>query len=296
MLELKVYARAMRLPFLSASILPYIFGSLFMHNSFNWLTFSLGLCAVISGHIAGNLLNDYADSLTGVDELDTDFYGFFGGSKLIQHRVMSAATFLKMALVSIAICIISLICLVVYLDDYWLIAIILGALLLTASYSCKPLQLSYHGLGELVIAFIFGPVAVLGGAYLQHTPITDTLFNMSLVFGLLTAAILVTNEIPDAPQDSKAGKKTLVVRIGNYNAFVLYITLVIAAYMFIVIQYWMGGLDWFALLALLLLFIPAKSMFILQKSYNDKPRLTEASKLAITHQTIVGAILIFCAL
>ena len=62
--------RACRLPFINASVLPFIFGSLINHRNFNLLYFILGLIAVSATHISANLINDYADALSGADWLD----------------------------------------------------------------------------------------------------------------------------------------------------------------------------------------------------------------------------------
>jgi len=63
--KLKLLIRALRLPFSSASILPFICGSVLAKADFKWLNFFLGLSAVLATHLAANLINDYADSKSG---------------------------------------------------------------------------------------------------------------------------------------------------------------------------------------------------------------------------------------
>jgi ABC-type dipeptide/oligopeptide/nickel transport system ATPase component len=86
---LKSLVRALRLPFITASILPFVFGSLIERTAFGYTGFCLGFLAVISVHLSANLINDYADSASGADAHDLRFFGFFGGSKLIQENVFS---------------------------------------------------------------------------------------------------------------------------------------------------------------------------------------------------------------
>ncbi|MCX5701432.1 MAG: 1,4-dihydroxy-2-naphthoate octaprenyltransferase, partial [Candidatus Omnitrophica bacterium] len=62
--------RALRLPFLFASVLPFVFGSLIQKHNFNLSGFLWGLIAVIGAHLSANLINDYADSKSGVDWQD----------------------------------------------------------------------------------------------------------------------------------------------------------------------------------------------------------------------------------
>ena len=81
------YIRALRLPFTTASVLPFIAGSLLAKATFGIGPFILGLISVVMTHLGSNLINDYADSKSGADWQDKKFYTFFGGSKLIQEGV-----------------------------------------------------------------------------------------------------------------------------------------------------------------------------------------------------------------
>ena len=79
------FIRAFRLPFITASTLPFVAGSLFERGNFNFTGFILGFIAVAATHLSANLINDYADSRSGADWGDRHYYGLFGGSKLIQE-------------------------------------------------------------------------------------------------------------------------------------------------------------------------------------------------------------------
>ena len=71
---IKNISRALRLPFITASILPFIFGSLIVRKNFNSAGFTLGLLAAIFTHLSANLINDYFDSRSGVDWLDKNSF------------------------------------------------------------------------------------------------------------------------------------------------------------------------------------------------------------------------------
>ncbi|MDD5255851.1 MAG: hypothetical protein PHR11_07380, partial [Candidatus Omnitrophica bacterium] len=62
--------RALRLPFISASVLAFVFGSLIERRHFNVAGFFLGLAAAVGLHLGANLINDYADSRSGADWQD----------------------------------------------------------------------------------------------------------------------------------------------------------------------------------------------------------------------------------
>jgi 1,4-dihydroxy-2-naphthoate octaprenyltransferase len=85
-------------------------------------------------------------------------------------------------------------------------------------YNAAPLKLAYRGLGELTVAFCYGPLICSGTYLVQHGTVTPQVFVLSLPLGLLIGAFLWINEFPDVQADQKADKKTLVVRIGPRDA------------------------------------------------------------------------------
>ena len=66
--------RALRLPFINVSILPFVFGSLIARKNFNLSGFLAGLSAVIFTHLSANLINDYSDSRTEADWQDKSYF------------------------------------------------------------------------------------------------------------------------------------------------------------------------------------------------------------------------------
>jgi 1,4-dihydroxy-2-naphthoate octaprenyltransferase len=92
-----ILIRALRLPFILASILPFIAGSLFARPHENGVGFLLGLITVGYTHLSANLINDYADSRSGADWKNRQYYGLFGGSKLIQEGVLDEGFYLGAA-------------------------------------------------------------------------------------------------------------------------------------------------------------------------------------------------------
>ncbi len=287
------YIRAMRLPFVGASALPFIFGTFTGSGETNWFVFLLGLIAVVSTHLSANLINDYADNQSGADCQDQNYYTFFGGSKLIQEGVLSPSFYLKLSICFAFLAIISLIGLLLTLANFWLVIIISGALFLALQYSCQPLALSYHGLGETVIMFLFGPFCVLGGAYLQNSGgVNINTFAISFIYGLLTAAILISNEIPDAATDAASKKNTLVVILGADKGWLLYLASVALAYILLIGAILSGAFNWFSVLAIPAIILPIKAVQIMRQSGSDKFALTESSRLVILHQMVVGIILI----
>jgi 1,4-dihydroxy-2-naphthoate polyprenyltransferase len=292
-MTLPILIRALRLPFLSVSILPFIAGTCLWHGDINWLGFFLGLIAVACTHLAANLINDYADSRSGADWNDLKFYGFFGGSKLIQEKVLPEKFYLKSSLFSCAVAFLAVILLTFGLKDnrtifYYLLIILLGA-----AYSVNPLRLSYRRLGEAVIFILFGPACVMGAYFIQARafPNLDS-FILALPFGLFTTAILVANEVADCPHDFKSKKYNLISLVGQPRGHLVYFALVEAGLFMILINVIGANAHFIALSAFVVMGILRRSGFILKEYYQDKEKLLESSQLTIKAANLVYLLLI----
>jgi 1,4-dihydroxy-2-naphthoate octaprenyltransferase len=295
--KLRDIVRALRLPFLSASILPFIAGSLLAKGQVNYLVFFLGLALVACTHLSANLINDYADSKSGVDWKDENFYNFFGGSKLIQEGVFSEKFYLFAAIAFFLLSVVLLIFLSVVLSSISVIGFYVCIIILAWSYSVKPLQLSYKRIGEVVIFLLFGPVLVMGGYFLQTKIFPDSRgFMVSLPFGLLTTAILFVNEVPDFPEDKSGNKLNWVSLTGPSRAFYLYLGLIFLALLAIIIGIKSGYFGKIALFSFLGLVPAMKAVNILKAHYDNKKMLVESSKLTIAIQNLTGVILILAIL
>lgn len=287
------FIRALRLPFAAASLLPFVFGSLIDRARFNFPGFIFGLTAALCTHLSANLMNDYADSRSGADWQDKRFFGFFGGSKLIQEGIFTESFYLQISVIFACLALASIAALAFILKNisvfgYYLIIIFLGW-----SYSEKPFQFSYCRLGEIIIFLLFGPALVMGGYFIQTGIFPDLRsFVLSLPFGFFTTAILYSNEIPDFLEDQKAGKATWVSFFGQERAFVLYYILILCAFSSIVLGFLLGYFRIFSIFAFFLVFPAMKAANILQRFATEKTRLLESSKLTVNIQVSVGIILV----
>ncbi|MFO7899582.1 MAG: prenyltransferase [Planctomycetota bacterium] len=285
--------RALRLPFLSASLFPYAFGSFLAGRGFRLGLFVLGAVAVAGTHLSANVLNDYADAKSGVDDQDDRYFGFFGGSKLIQAGVLPAAFYGVAALVLAGIALAAVGALAVLKNDADVVAWYALILLLGWAYSAEPLRLSYRCLGEVVVFLLFGPATVMGG-YAIQTGVFPALrvFLLSLPFGFLTAAILLANEVPDASDDRAAGKRTLVGAVGAGRGYVLYAGASACAFASIVVCFALGHLGGPSALSVVGLAPAVVAASILRRRAGDKPGLVPASVLVLGVHSFVSVVLI----
>ena len=117
-------------------------------------------------------------------------------------------------------------------------------------------------------------------------------FLLSVPFGLFTTAILFANEIPDFTEDSNAGKNTWVKLVGAEKSFILYSLLVGLGFLSIIANVFLGFLNPWACLTLMLIVPAFFAAKIIKTSYDSKFKLIQSSKFTILIQTFVSISLI----
>ncbi len=76
----------------------------------------------------------------------------------------------------------------------------------------------------------FGVVATTGSSYVQLEEIQGLALAASVPVGFLATALLVINNLRDIPGDTVSGKRTLAVRLGDRRTRMLYVGLVVGAF------------------------------------------------------------------
>lgn len=95
--------------------------------------------------------------------------------------------------------------------EYALIILILGGVAagMGYSYSGKPLQLSYHGLGESVLVVCAGIIPVMVSQYIYVHTFTTAMFFVGLGCGLMFASVLSRSNLLDVQGDIASDRWTL---------------------------------------------------------------------------------------
>ncbi|MEE9161672.1 MAG: 1,4-dihydroxy-2-naphthoate octaprenyltransferase [Candidatus Neomarinimicrobiota bacterium] len=283
-----------RAPFLTATIVPVLLGGAVA----SWLGFpvSLGLLgltllAAILLHLGTNTANDYFDHRSGTDEATYDYIvPFTGGSRSIQMGLISARGMLTLSLVFFALAALAGIPLVLRVGTPLLVLGIVGALS-GFFYTAPPLRLAARkGLGELLVALNFGPLIVAGSTLVQTGSIEPLALLAGVPVGLLTAAILWINEIPDISGDKSTGKNTLVAVLGGARARYGYLVLVVGAFAVIAATALLGIFPLISLVALLGAYLAVKATGTLFEHYAG-PGLKPANAGTINLHLVTGLLL-----
>jgi 1,4-dihydroxy-2-naphthoate octaprenyltransferase len=112
-----------------------------------------------------------------------------------------------------------------------LLAVGIASIVAGVLYTGGPKPYGYEGLGEVFVFLFFGVVAVVGSYFVQTEELTREAFDLSVPVGLLSAAILVVNNVRDIETDRRAGKRTLAVRLGRERTRRLFALMIAGSYL-----------------------------------------------------------------
>jgi 1,4-dihydroxy-2-naphthoate octaprenyltransferase len=208
---------------LPAAIAPVVVATALVGTDFNWFRALLALKVAVWLQIGVNFANDYSDGVKGTD---ADRIGPIRlvASGMASAKSVKAAAFISFAIASVA--------------GTWLafltspLLILVGIISIAAAwgYTGGKNPYGYKGLGELSVFLFFGVVATMGTYYAFTEDITLLSFIVSVPMGALSCAILSINNLRDRPKDQLVGKLTLAVRIGDRNARLMFVGLLMLAH------------------------------------------------------------------
>ena len=236
---------------LPAAIAPVLVGSaaawaeLGDGEGFRWGAFAGALIGAVFIQIGTNLANDYSDAKRGADTVDRLGPVRVTASGLAAPRRVLYATWAAFGIAALA---------GIYLAievGPEIIAIGVASIVAGVLYTGGPRPYGYEGLGEVFVFVFFGLVAVNGSYYVQLEQLDVLPVLLSLPVGLLSAAILVVNNVRDIDTDRRAGKRTLAVRLGRARTRSLYAAMIAASYVLLPLALLLGHGPALGLLGLL---------------------------------------------
>ncbi len=223
-----------RAPFLSASLLPAFLGMFYGFgvgsSGASGLQIALAILGVALLHLAANVFNDYFDVKSGTDEANSGYFlKYSGGSRAIELRLITLQGTFRLASILLLIATAIGVYLSMSIGNGILLFGALGALS-GFFYTAPPLRLvARRGMGELFIGLTFGPLITAGMCYVVSGVITPMAYLIGIPVGLLTANILLINQVPDADSDATTGKNHLVVTFGKQATPTIYAAIMLGA-------------------------------------------------------------------
>lgn len=289
--KIKLWAKAVRAPFFTASVISVILGGVIawsITGKFHLLNFVLTTIGVILVHAGTNLVNDYFDHKSSLDEININHTPFSGGSRVIQDNEITPKAMLIAGLGTFTFAAVI---------GFYLNAVTKGNVILFIGitgffigyfYTAKPLKLGYTALGEFITFIACGPLIVYGSYFVMaQTHAIQPLF-ASVPIGILVGLILYINEFQDQEADKEVGKKTLVVILGKAKAIKLFYFFMIFNYVWIIFGIILNLFPLYTIIILLTLPICFKAINVAKNNYDKIKELLPTNALTIALHMLFG--------
>lgn len=204
---------------------------------FSWKIFWFAILTTLGLQVLSNFANDYGDGIRGTDNEDR-----IGPKRAIQSGAISAAA-MKRAIAITALLTLAFATTLIYYSFHdtnfgyslFYFALALLAIASAIRYTVGNTAYGYRGYGDMFVFVFFGLVSTLGVNFLHSKQIDMQLLLPAAAIGLLSTAVLNLNNMRDEESDRKAGKNTLVVKMGGAAARRYHYCLVIGAMVLVLI-------------------------------------------------------------
>jgi len=224
--RLGVWLHALRLPTLSAAIVPVLVGTaLAWRNGATrpWAALA-ALIGAIAIQIGTNLANDLFDDRKGADR-----QGRIGPPRVLAVGWLSPSEVRTGMIAAFGVATIAGVVLTA-IAGWPVIVIGVASILAGIGYTAGRFALGYIGLGDLAVFVFFGLVAVVGTYYVETGATHPEAILAAIPVGSLATAILIVNNVRDLETDRACGKRTLAVILGRGGARAEFVAFLFAAY------------------------------------------------------------------
>lgn len=196
-------------------------------GSFNPVYYVVVTFGTVLFHGATNLVNDYFDFQSGVDNEESPT-AKYRSQPLVEKWLTPKELLLYCSLAYFGVAAVG--AYLTYVSGP--MVAILGLIGFAASifYTGGGVEYKYLGWGELSVFLVWGPLMVSGAYYVQAGVISLRPLLISIPLGLLVALVLLANNLRDRGYDKEAGVETVVTLMGKKDAQILYFLLIAAVY------------------------------------------------------------------
>jgi len=289
----KAFIKAARLRTLPLSISGIIIGSFLAsaEANFNWVICLLAILTTVGFQVLSNFANDYGDGVKGTDNMDR-----IGPKRALQSGTITPKLMLKAIKITGFITFIVAI-LLIYVAfgkthlNYFFLFLLFGiaSIIAAIKYTMGDKAYGYSGYGDVFVFVFFGLLSVIGSYFLYTKQLDYTILLPATSVGMLSVAVLNLNNMRDRISDEKAGKRTLVVKIGIEFAKYYHYYLLVASFLFALLYNTIHYKSPMQLL-FILAFIPI-GIHLLTVYNNRDPKLLDPELKKLALSTFLFAIL-----
>lgn len=189
----------------------------------NWFNGAIAVLGAIVFHLSGNIIGDYQDYMSGVDQKEKT-----GPLRVLVLKIFQPRTILIYGYVVLFIGI--AIGVYLYLQTGWPLLVFGIVAIISSSLYYK---FKYIALGDVLIFLSFGLMVALGVVYVLTLQFIWSTLLVVAPTGLLIVAILHANNTRDMLQDKSAGIRTQAMNLGLEGSQIMYQTLLFVSYLII---------------------------------------------------------------
>ncbi|MFN3753772.1 1,4-dihydroxy-2-naphthoate polyprenyltransferase [Flavobacterium sp.] len=283
---MKHWVEAARVRTLPLSVSGIIVGSFYAMSQgmFNWNIVVFALLTTLGLQILSNFANDYGDGVKGTDNEDR-----VGPKRAIQSGLITPQA-MKKAMVITSLITLTFAILLIYFafkESYLLysfIFLILGVLAIASAirYTVGKGAYGYRGYGDLFVFVFFGLVSAFGVYFMFSKTIDWLLLLPATAIGFLSVGVLNLNNMRDEESDRKAGKNTIVVKMGGTAAKKYHFFLVISAMVLVLLFAFLNDFHFDQYIFVVAYFPLISHLITVYKNQNPKLLDPELKKLAIS--------------
>jgi len=197
-----------------------------------WDLFALALVGLVVAHACNNMINDYFDTMGGVDTAE------YTRALYAPHPILSGLVSKRGLVATIAAfnaLDLAILLVLVAARGWPVAAFALAGLFVSVFYVAPPLKLKHHGLGEPGVFVVWGPLMIGGTYYVTAGTIPAWVWVASLPYALAVTTVLIGKHIDKYEQDGARGIHTLPVLLGKDVSLRLNQAAMIAFYAIVVV-------------------------------------------------------------
>lgn len=292
---MKHWVEAARLRTLPLSVSGIIVGSMFAlayptanvltpTEVFNWQLFGFAILTTLGLQVLSNFANDYGDGMKGTDNEDR-----IGPKRAIQSGVISPEAMKKAIIITSVLTFISALLLIYFAFGeayiwYSILFVVLGLLAIASAirYTVGDTAYGYRGFGDFFVFVFFGLVSTLGVNFLYSKEVDYRLILPAIAIGFLSVGVLNLNNMRDEASDRKAGKNTIVVKIGGAKAKKYHYFLIVSAMVLVLVFAILKDFNFDQYIFLLAYFPLTKHLITVSRNTEPRALDPELKKLALS--------------
>lgn len=281
-----IWVSAARLRTLPLSLSGIIVGSFMAASNgiFDFQICFLALLTTVGFQVISNFANDYGDGVKGTDNEER-----VGPERALQSGAISPKSMLNaIKITGVITTLIALLLIYVAFGTeyiiYSIVFILLGvsSIIAAIKYTVGDHAYGYSGFGDLFVFLFFGLLSVCGTYFLYAKTLEFSIFLPAVTIGLLSVGVLNLNNMRDQASDAKAGKNTIVVKIGNEFARYYHFYLISASFLLALLYTAINFKSVYQFL-FLIAYIPIfKHLMVVYNNKNPKELDPELKKLALS--------------